>query len=629
MLDNLRRSLVPSRDARVARRGMDVAVRITRALDGGRAQRLRGALAARASRSRRCGRRASSRGAPTTRPASTTTRQPPQQQAALAVDLSAAPGARGARRHRAHARAHVRHARQHARVADGVAGRADRQSKRDRRCGREMWLAAVVGLCARLALGRHVHRRATCVLPFVRAAVARGAGTSRGASARRQCAHVSTPTAAQRATLLRYGRIALAVLRALRHRLDTLARARQLPGDADAVVAIARRRRTSAFSCSPRLRLRPGFCHVADMIERLERALDTMDSMRRAARPLLQLVRPPTCVLEPPYVSTVDSGNLAGHLIAISAACHEIGPRRDDDTDTARRGGAARDASPIRRARWRWRWTSRSCSTTRASCSRSATTSARIASTRRTTICSPRRRGSRASSRSRRTTRRRSTGSASAARSRRTLARRRSCRGAAACSSISCRCSSCRRRRSRCSTRRISAAVRRQIAYGARARRAVGNLGVGVQPARPSRHLSVSRVRRARSRAQARPRERSRRRAVCDGARARGRPARCRCANLAELERAGALGAYGFHDALDYTRPEPERSVAVVRTFMAHHVGMSLVALDNALTSSEGARDLAAALHGRSAVRAAALLLDERIPRRYIAHAAAGRRPSR
>jgi cellobiose phosphorylase len=90
--------------------------------------------------------------------------------------------------------------------------------------------------------------------------------------------------------------------------------------------------------------------------------------------------------------------------------------------------------------------------------------------------------------------------------------------------------------------------------------------------------------------------------------------------NFAELEEHGALGPYGFYDALDYTRVAPDERVAVVRTFMAHHVGMSLVALDNALsiqeTETEGIwqrRFMADA-----SVRAAALLLDERVPRRYV-----------
>ena len=90
--------------------------------------------------------------------------------------------------------------------------------------------------------------------------------------------------------------------------------------------------------------------------------------------------------------------------------------------------------------------------------------------------------------------------------------------------------------------------------------------------------------------------------------------------NLAELERRGALGAYGFYDALDYTRVNPDERVAIVRTFMAHHVGMSLVALDNALSIGEGEAEgiWQRRFMADAAVRATALLLDERIPRRYV-----------
>ena len=90
--------------------------------------------------------------------------------------------------------------------------------------------------------------------------------------------------------------------------------------------------------------------------------------------------------------------------------------------------------------------------------------------------------------------------------------------------------------------------------------------------------------------------------------------------NFAELERRGALGAYGFYDALDYTRVDPDERVATVRTFMAHHIGMSLVALDNAL--SVGETEAEGIWQRRfmtdASVRATALLLDERVPRRYV-----------
>ena len=51
------------------------------------------------------------------------------------------------------------------------------------------------------------------------------------------------------------------------------------------------------------------------------------------------------------------------------------------------------------------------------------------------------------------------------------------------------------------------------------------------------------------------------------------------------LEQRGTLGPFGFRDALDYTRPNPGQTYAVVCTYMAHHVGMGLVALASVLDS--------------------------------------------
>jgi cyclic beta-1,2-glucan synthetase len=82
--------------------------------------------------------------------------------------------------------------------------------------------------------------------------------------------------------------------------------------------------------------------------------------------------------------------------------------------------------------------------------------------------------------------------------------------------------------------------------------------------------------------------------------------------NLRNIEAKGALGEYGFFDALDYTRPEPGQRFTIVKTFMAHHVGMTLVALTNALAGHNWQRRF----HTDPIVRATALLLDERVPRR-------------
>ena len=88
---------------------------------------------------------------------------------------------------------------------------------------------------------------------------------------------------------------------------------------------------------------------------------------------------------------------------------------------------------------------------------------------------------------------------------------------------------------------------------------------------------------------------------------------RAATANLARLAAVGAQGRYGFYDALDYTAtrlPEGE-NVAVVRSFMAHHQGMSIVAIADAL--SLGA--MRERFHAEPMVKATELLLQERMPR--------------
>jgi cyclic beta-1,2-glucan synthetase len=82
--------------------------------------------------------------------------------------------------------------------------------------------------------------------------------------------------------------------------------------------------------------------------------------------------------------------------------------------------------------------------------------------------------------------------------------------------------------------------------------------------------------------------------------------------NLTTLEAEGSLGPYGFRDALDYTRPAPGQRKTVVCTFMAHHIGMSMVALNNALNRQIWPRRF----HLDPLVRSAELVLQERVPRR-------------
>jgi cyclic beta-1,2-glucan synthetase len=83
--------------------------------------------------------------------------------------------------------------------------------------------------------------------------------------------------------------------------------------------------------------------------------------------------------------------------------------------------------------------------------------------------------------------------------------------------------------------------------------------------------------------------------------------------NFARLEDAGARGVYGFYEALDYTPsrlPENAR-VAVVRSYMAHHQGMTIVSLGNVVHDGLTRRRF----HSHPMVQAAELLLQERTPR--------------
>ena len=82
--------------------------------------------------------------------------------------------------------------------------------------------------------------------------------------------------------------------------------------------------------------------------------------------------------------------------------------------------------------------------------------------------------------------------------------------------------------------------------------------------------------------------------------------------NLRRLQKEGALGPYGFYESIDYTAerlPEGQKSV-LIRAFMTHHQGMSLVALANVLDEDLVERRF----HADPAVQATELLLQERIP---------------
>ena len=88
-------------------------------------------------------------------------------------------------------------------------------------------------------------------------------------------------------------------------------------------------------------------------------------------------------------------------------------------------------------------------------------------------------------------------------------------------------------------------------------------------------------------------------------------------ANLRRLVAAGLQGEHGFFDAIDYTR----RTTDLTRTprppawwcsaYLAHHQGMTLVALANVLKGDR----MVDRFHADPRVQATELLLQERLPR--------------
>ena len=83
--------------------------------------------------------------------------------------------------------------------------------------------------------------------------------------------------------------------------------------------------------------------------------------------------------------------------------------------------------------------------------------------------------------------------------------------------------------------------------------------------------------------------------------------------NLRALGVVGADGEYGFYESVDYTpkRLPAGKSLEVVRMYMAHHQGMTIVAIANALNAGV----MRTRFHAEPMIRATELLLQERTPR--------------
>src|SRR5262249_2029768 len=82
--------------------------------------------------------------------------------------------------------------------------------------------------------------------------------------------------------------------------------------------------------------------------------------------------------------------------------------------------------------------------------------------------------------------------------------------------------------------------------------------------------------------------------------------------NLRRLEDAGMLGRMGFYESLDYTRQGEQQSGkgVIVYTYMAHHQGMSLAAINNVINGGIMLRRF----HADRRIKAVEPLLFERVP---------------
>ena len=85
------------------------------------------------------------------------------------------------------------------------------------------------------------------------------------------------------------------------------------------------------------------------------------------------------------------------------------------------------------------------------------------------------------------------------------------------------------------------------------------------------------------------------------------------CENLERMSTDGIEGEYGMYEAIDYTpaRVPPGERYAIVRSYMAHHQGMSFLALAYLLLDRPMQRRFTADL----SIQATSLLLHERVPK--------------
>jgi len=83
--------------------------------------------------------------------------------------------------------------------------------------------------------------------------------------------------------------------------------------------------------------------------------------------------------------------------------------------------------------------------------------------------------------------------------------------------------------------------------------------------------------------------------------------------NLKRIERKGGFGLHGFYDALDFTpsRLNSGESHKVVKSYMVHHHGMGLIALENFMNDNL----IQEYFHADPRIQGCELILQERVPR--------------
>jgi len=88
------------------------------------------------------------------------------------------------------------------------------------------------------------------------------------------------------------------------------------------------------------------------------------------------------------------------------------------------------------------------------------------------------------------------------------------------------------------------------------------------------------------------------------------------CLNLERLAAKGFLGKFGFYEAIDYTPSRQQRgqSGIAVRSFMTHHLGMSILSLSNLLLD----RPMQKRFESDPMFQATMLLLQERVPKALV-----------